>query len=417
MEPLTIAVLSSLTPSHIERVFYDDRIEDIPYDEPADAVAISVETYTALRAYRIAGKFRTRGVKVIMGGFHPTLAPEEAQLHSDAIVIGNAETVWAGLLDDLANGSLKKRYNGADAGFSLTLPDRSIYRDKKYSAITLIETGRGCPFSCDFCSISPFFRRRYVSRPVGDVARELQNLRPGLVFFIDDNIGVDRSHFIALLKAIKPLRVRWCGQISIHVAFDDELLSLMKSSGCIGVLIGFESLEEENLRLMNKGFNASGDALPAAIARIRNHGLGIYATFVFGYDGDTEETFNRTLRFAIDQKFFLSAFNHLVPFPGTPLFERLQNEKRLRNKVWWLSEGYRFGDVVFDPRHMSAPEVAARCLGNRHRFFSIGSIMSRAFDFKANCRTAGWAILFFLINGISGLDISRRQGICLGEGP
>jgi radical SAM superfamily enzyme YgiQ (UPF0313 family) len=417
MEPLTIAVLSSLTPSHIERVFYDDRIEDIPYNEPADAIAISVETYTALRAYRIAGKFRERGVKVIMGGFHPTLVPEEAQLHADAIVTGNAETVWTGLLDDLANGALKKRYNGTDAGFSSTLPDRSIYQNKKYSAITLIETGRGCPFGCDFCSISPFFRRRYTPRPVHDVVRELQNLRPKLVFFIDDNIGVDRQHFIALLKAIKPMHIRWCGQISIHVASDNELLSLMESSGCIGVLIGFESLEEENLRLMNKGFNARADALPAAIAAIRNHGLGIYATFVFGYDGDTEETFNRTARFAIDQKFFLAAFNHLVPFPGTPLFDRLRHEKRLRDKAWWLSDGYRFGDVAFDPKHMSASDVAARCLGNRHRFFSTGSILSRAVDFKANCRTAGWTIMYFLINVISGLDISRRQGIRIGEGP
>jgi radical SAM superfamily enzyme YgiQ (UPF0313 family) len=417
MEPLAIAVLSSLTPSRVERVFYDDRLEAIPYEEPADAVAISVETYTALRAYRIAERFRARGVRVIMGGFHATLVPDEVMKHADAVVTGNAETVWGQVIDDLAAGALARRYDGADPGFVSALPDRSIYGTKHYSAITLIETGRGCPFGCDFCSISPFFKRRYVPRPVADVVHELQILRPRLVFFIDDNIGVNRNHFLELLKAIEPLHIRWCGQISIHVASDDEVLGMMKRSGCIGVLIGFESLEAENLRSMNKEFNARASALPSAIANIRRHGLGIYATFVFGYDGDSPATFDRTVRFAVEQKFFLAAFNHLVPFPGTPLHERLRAEKRMPDPSWWLSDRYSFGDVAFVPRSMSAPEIASRCLDSRKRFYSPLSIIRRGLEFRANCRTPGWAALFLFLNTVSGLDVSRRQGLRLGEGP
>ena len=415
MEPLSIAMLSALTPSHIERVFFDDRLEDVPYDTDVDAVAISVETYTARRAYRIAERFRQRRVPVIMGGFHATLVTSEVQKHADSVVTGNAEDIWPDVCSDVAAGTLKRTYTGGDAGFSPVMADRSVYRNKQYTDITLIETGRGCPFSCEFCSISSFFCKRYHSRPIRDVVAEIKALKAKRVFFIDDNIAVDRDRTMELLAAIKPLGISWCGQVSLSAAHDKQLLGLMKQSGCMGVLIGFESLDSGNLETMGKLVNMRIGDYDEAVETIRHHGLGIYATFVFGYDNDTEDTFSRTLRFALKQKFFFAAFNHLVPFPGTPLYARLASEGRLLCDEWWLSATYRFGDVAFKPKNMDANELARLCLEHRKKFYSASAIMRRGIDIRANCRSPMMAALYFAQNVIAAGDVDKRQGLVLGE--
>jgi radical SAM superfamily enzyme YgiQ (UPF0313 family) len=415
MEPLSIAMLSALTPRHIERVFFDDRIEDVPYDADVDAVAISVETYTARRAYKIAERFRQRRVPVIMGGFHATLVTSEVQKHADSVMTGNAEDIWPEVCTDLAARRLKPLYVGGDPGFAPVLADRSVYRGKRYTDITLIETGRGCPFSCEFCSISSFFCKRYHSRPIRDVVAEIKALNAKRVFFIDDNIAVDRDRTMELLAAIKPLGIAWCGQVSLSAAADTRLLGLMKQSGCMGVLIGFESLDSGNLETMGKLVNMRIGDYDEAVETIRRHGLGIYATFVFGYDNDTPETFSRTLQFALQRKFFFAAFNHLVPFPGTPLYARLGSEGRLLCNEWWLSGSYRFGDVAFKPKNMDAGELARLCLEHRKKFYSASAIMRRGLDLRANCRSPVMAALYFAQNVIAAGDVDKRQGLVLGE--
>ncbi len=415
MEPLSIAVLNTLTPGSIDRVFYDDRLEEIPYDEPTDLAAITVETYTARRAYQIAEQYRMRGVPVVMGGFHATLMPDEVEEQCGCVVIGAAEGVWEKVCRDAQIGKLKNRYQSESNSFSRVQPDRSIYSQKKYVNLSLIETGRGCRFSCEFCSISSFFNKSYFARPIEDVIAEIKILNSKRVFFIDDNIAVDIPRTKELLQALIPLKITWVGQVSINAADDPELLTLMKRSGCAGVLIGFESLNEDNLRLMRKGLNKGVEKYQDALKTFRECGLGIYGTFIFGYDSDTKESFEKTLHFVIKNKLFFAAFNHLVPFPGTPLYTRMKNENTLRFSRWWLEKNYRFGDIAFNAQKLSTKELTELSLQYRKKFYSIKSILYRAMDFKANCASLFMTIIYFTQNLLSQRDVLRRQGLPLGD--
>ena len=414
MEPLAIAVLASLTPPGHELRFFDDRLEPVEYDHRPDLVAINVETYTARRAYQIAHRFRANGARIVMGGFHATLCPNEVLEHADAVVTGSAEPVWRAVLEDCQAGRLQRLYQGPTA-FGPELPDRTIYGTKRYTKITLVETGRGCRFSCEFCSICSFFKRRWTPRPVEDVVEEIRRTRSALYFFIDDNLGADRSHFRKLLLALQGTRIRWVGQMSIDIARDESLLDLMESSGCIGVLIGFESLEARNLEQMNKGVNRGTEEYEASVAALRKRSIAVYATFLFGYDTDTEESFERTLAFAVRQRFFFTAFNHLVPFPGTPLYERLKAAGLLLFDRWWLEPSYRFGDIAFRPSRLTPAELSAACLAFRKKFYGLPSLVKRGLDFRANASDPLKFFLFWTQGLVGRGDIERRQGLPLGN--
>jgi radical SAM superfamily enzyme YgiQ (UPF0313 family) len=416
MEPLVFAVLSAITPKEIQRVFFDDRLEVIRYDEPVDLAAISVETYTAKRAYQIAEEYHRRKIPVVMGGFHATLVPQEVMEHADSVVVGQAEKLWPTVLADFQKGRLQPKYEqGGQPDLSGIFPDRSIYKGKTYANITLVETGRGCPFTCEFCSISRFFNHTVNARPVEDVIAELKSInRKNVVFFIDDNIAANMHRARDLFAALKPLHIKWVGQVSVNVARNEDLLKLMKASGCLGVLIGFESMNPTNLAIMGKAVNNEAHDYDECLAAFRRHGLIIYATFMFGYDHDTADVFKQTYAFARRHKFFFAAFNHLVPFPGTPLYNRLQKEKRLLYDRWWLEPGYRFGDVAFNPGKLSAEQVSSFCLVYRQKMYALPSIIQRGLDLKCNCRTLFLALAFFTLNIMSGIDVHRRQGLPLG---
>ena len=416
MEPLPIAALSALTPGgRFDKMFADDRIEPIPYEQDVDAVAITSETYTARRAYQIAARFRARGVPVILGGFHTTLLPDEAAEHADAIVIGEAEGIWNDLLDDLLAGRLRPRYQSVQpAELRHRFPDRGIYGGKKYIDLAMLETSRGCRYACEFCSISAFFKQQWRQRPIDDVVEEIERARKRNWFFVDDNIGSAPERLEELLKALLPLRIRWVGQISIEITNHPHLLRLMKQSGCAGVLIGFESINPANLEQMGKGINRSVSDYETAIANLRRNHLSVYGTFVFGYDNDTRRTFEETFSFAVRNKLFFAAFNHLVPFPGTPLYQRLENENRLLHEAWWLNADYRFGDIAFQPKQLSPDELGALCLEYRARFYSLGSILRRGMDLQANCHSLFMTTIFYAQNFGSQRDVHLRQELPLG---
>jgi radical SAM superfamily enzyme YgiQ (UPF0313 family) len=303
MEPLSMAVLAGNTPANVDVRFYDDRIEPIPYDEPTDLVAMSVETFTALRAYRIARQFRARGVPVVMGGYHVTLAPEEAAQEADAIVLGDAEPIWQRLLDDARNRRLEPIYDGRGARvLSGIRPRRELFAGKRYQNVTLVEFARGCNFKCDFCSITALHGANQNHRPAAEVANEMVATGSRRFFIVDDNI-VSQPHQVRdLCRALIPLRVGWVGQASIHIARDDELLELMVASGCRGVLIGMESLDAANLRDMGKSWNVSHATYAESLATFRRHGLAVYGTFIFGYDNDDTRLIKRSVEFAREHK-------------------------------------------------------------------------------------------------------------------
>ena len=416
MEPLSMTALAGLTPPEHEVVFYDDRVEALPYDEPTDLVAITTETYTARRSYQIAKEYRKRGVRVLIGGYHATLMPEETADFCDAIMIGEAEDVWQEVVVDAAGPGLKARYRatGRPSLDGLT-PDRSILEGKRYMPLGLVESGRGCKYGCDFCSISAFYHKSYVYRPPADVAAEIAATGRKLIFLVDDNVVADFDRAKALCRELAPLNVYWISQGTLNVARDPELLKELQRSGCIGLLIGFESLNDDNLKAMNKSFNRFEGGFDGALDKIRDHGIKVYATFVFGYDHDTPQLFEDTLEFAMEQKFFVSAFNHLQPFPGTPLYARMEKEGRLLYDRWWLEPDVRFGNVVFRPKNMEPDELFERLMDLRRRFYSVPSILRRAVEFSANVSTPQSGLFYFMVNGILRKEIDEKWGLPLGD--
>lgn len=417
MEPLPAATIAGLTPRGVDLRFYDDRMEVIPYDEPTDLVAISVETYTARRAYQIASEYRARRVPVVMGGFHASLCPDEVGRHAEAVVVGEAEDVWAQVIDDARHGRLEREYRAAERpSLQRTRPDRSIFRGKSYLPIGLVEAGRGCHFRCDFCAVQTMFGSTQTRRPLDAVLAEVAALKDEkrLFFFVDDNITSNLAEAKLFFRELARLNVRWVSQASINAAHDEEFLDVIVRSGCRGVLIGFESLDPQALRAMNKGFNTMRGGYARALANLRRFGVRLYGTFIFGYDTDDEASFTRAVAFAREHRFYIAAFNHLTPFPGTPLYGRLAAEGRLLYDAWWLDPRYRYNMIPFQPARMTPAELQGRCREARRAFYGWPSIVRRGLD-AVNRADHFMFRNFFFINAMLRADTAQRDGYPLGD--
>jgi radical SAM superfamily enzyme YgiQ (UPF0313 family) len=417
MTPLVFAILRARTPREIDTTMIDERIEPLRM-VPTDLVAMTVETFTARRAYEIAALYRRAGVPVVMGGHHPSMLPEEALAHADAVVTGDAEGVWEEVIADAAANRLQRLYRSKPGAGGAPVYDRSIYAGKRYTPISLVQVGRGCRFACDFCSIHAFYGTYRDQRDPADIVAELATLpRRRMVFFVDDNLYWRRDKFERLMRALIPLRMRWCCQITIDVARDEALLDLMAQAGCALVLIGFESLDRDNLVQMRKKWNGVAGSYEEVIRRFHTRGMMIYGTFVFGYDADTSASFDRAAAFARAQSFCIANFNPLTPMPGTGLYDRLKGEGRLIRAHWWIDPDYRYGDAIFIPQGMSVRELNEGPMRARRAFYGWGSIAVRALYGATRWRQPYKIGTMLLANVVSRLEIRRKQGRSLTSSP
>jgi radical SAM superfamily enzyme YgiQ (UPF0313 family) len=377
---LSTSLLAGLTPSHHQLRIVDESLNGVDFDQEVDLVAITAITPLAPRGYEIADEFRRRGKKVVIGGIHASWLPEEAKAHSNSVAIGEADEVWAEMLEDVEKGTMKPFYRQkerTDLGH-LPIPRRELFPPKGYLFHNLIQTTRGCPYDCEFCSVTALHGRSYRMRPVSEVEKEIQSLKrsKAYIFFVDDNLVGNISHAKELLNMLSHYRLRWVSQGPIHIAEDEEMVSLMAKAGCHGLFIGFESLREENLHLMGKRINRI-EAYERGIKRLHDAGIGVYASFVFGYDYDDSSVFDEFLEFAERNRIEGAFLPILTPFPGTRIYQRVKQEGRILTEDW---SKYDMATVVFQPKRMTVEELQEGFWKVNRSFYSIPSMLKRIFN-------------------------------------
>jgi radical SAM superfamily enzyme YgiQ (UPF0313 family) len=352
--PLTLTTLAALGDSvpGVEFRLVDESIDRVPLDYPADLVAISVLTGTAPRAYALAAHFRSRGIPVVLGGIHVTLLPDEAARYADTIVLGMAETTWPQLLRDFAAGRMAPVYRappveGAMAE-GIPAPRYELQRNSGYMMPYAVQATRGCPHTCDFCTV-PVVWKSYLRRPIADVIRDVRAI-PSRRFCINDVSPFDDVDYAKeFLRALTPLRKKWGALATTRVADDPEMLDLLARSGCQYLLLGFESTSQRALNHIYKGFNAPQD-YTEVMYRLHRARIVVQGCFVFGFDEDDTNVFAATVEEVQRLKIDIPRYSIYTPYPGTPLFHRLQGEGRILTYDWGQ---YDTMHVVIQPRRMS----------------------------------------------------------------
>ena len=378
---LALPILASLTPPDVAISFTDDLLTPLDLEKglkEVDLVGITVLTKTALRAYRIADAYRKRGVLVVLGGIHPTALPDEAKEHADAVVIGEAEEIWPRLIEDVRRDDLKPFYQ--QEGFvdpsKIPRPRREILPKRGYFPLDVVQVSRGCPYRCEFCSVRKFFGDTYRLRPVPDVVEEVKSLPHRLIMFNDDNIIGNSSYSRELFKSLTPLRKKWIGQASLYGLREAKDVELLAKSGCMGLLIGFESLSKSNLIQSHK-YQNNPDEYRDVIDLLHRFGISIWASFIFGFDEDDPSIFEETVSFCIQAKLFSVVFALLTPYPETVFYHRVKNEGRLFQDRWWLLENPNEAAPYFFPKKMNVETLREGWKRAWKDFYSISSIGKR----------------------------------------
>ncbi len=384
-----LQLLAALTPEEHYIKIVDETInEKIDYDGDWDLVGISMMTTQSSRGYAIADKFKERGVKVVIGGYHASVLPQEALEHCHAVCVGEGERIWPMVLKDAQENKLSGIYKNDELVdlAQVPWPKRSLIRDRRFGVKNFIQTSRGCPKACSFCSIIKFFGHTYRMRPVDDVINEIKYLKStkqlkwNMVFFSDDNICGDPEYAKQLFKALIPLKIKWGSQCSISIAEDEELLRLAKESGCLALAIGLESISDESLKQANKNAGTV-ENYKKAIRTIHKYKIAVFGLFIFGFDTDKPDVFENTLRFIEDNYLEYAMFSVLTPLPGTKFFDEFKESDRLLHTDW---ADYDFQHVVFKPKNMTAQELQDGRYNTAKKIHTLRSIFRRVLGAKTN---------------------------------
>jgi radical SAM superfamily enzyme YgiQ (UPF0313 family) len=397
LNSLVLPVLASLTPADVSVRLIDESIyiKKPNYEKlRVDLAALSVRTSCANRAYAISDLLRSRGIRTVLGGIHPTILPEESKRHADAVVIGEAEGTWPLVIQDFRRNALKPFYarTAAPDLKNLPLPRRDLLRspDRAFFCIPTIQTGRGCPHQCTFCSVTKLHGGSYRKRPVKEIVHELRAMgiskldlrRPlafwqdKLLFFLDDNLFADRNYARDLLVRLKPFKKMWYTQAAVSLAKDPTLLRLARESGCRIVSLGFDSVVQSSLDQANKAFNQT-QFYAEAVKRIHRAGLMVAASMMFGFDEDDSGVFEKTLKFTLESGVDFASFHILTPYPGTPFFDQIMKEGRLLVPPGdWRK--FDTQHVVFQPKRMTLEELQEGYHWVWREFTSWRSIRVRA---------------------------------------
>jgi radical SAM superfamily enzyme YgiQ (UPF0313 family) len=392
---LTLPYLAALAPPEWEITLIDEQLDDLDFNIPVDVVAISTWTMNSLRAYEIADRFRSRGLPVLMGGPHTSFHCEEASEHCDAVCLGEGETVWPRMLEDAAAGRLKKLYHPDRLSElkQLPMPRYELMDLRRYGFFKTfsVQSSRGCPFRCEFCSERLYLGESYRYRPSEEVVEEIKRVGTKNVLFADSNFAGSIKHSMELMEALIPLRIRWSALWSAHLCKDDAFMDLAKKSGLLHLNIGMESIDPKTLTSMNKKANKANE-YKQILSGLRKRGISYSLNFIFGWDTETEEVFDSTLEFLRRNRVPAAYFNILTPDKGTPLYDRLMEEKRITNAE---DMGRWPGDRCFiAPKNYTAENLEKRVRNLHNAFYSYPSMIARLPLPVTTGNIASWVINF-----------------------
>ena len=384
---LSLLTVAELCPEKAEVTLIDEQIEEVPFDDQFDLVGITCMTATAPRAFELCSRFKQMNIPVVLGGFFPSLNPDLALQHCDAVVIGPAFEAWPRLLEDLQAGRLSEKYYGnPDGRIPASLP-RQMLKTKNYSTVNAVYATMGCRNRCKFCSISAVYKACHYHRPAEEVLEEIASFQNRFFMFVDDNLTQDREYIMDLLKQMIPLRKQWITQASIEIAEDKELLDLLHKAGCVGLFIGLETFNEKNLNQTEKGFNTPRH-YKQAIDTIHRHGIFVESGVIFGFEDDDAHVFASTLKMLDTIGIDAIQVAILTPLPGTPLYEDIKH--RISDFNW---EHYDYRHVVFEPRRMRARQLQAGADWVIRKYYSPWRILKRTVRWLTS--PGGWSSFIY----------------------
>lgn len=384
--PLALMILASIEVPGVEQTLCDLRFEDFPFDRHWDMVGISVQTGMAARAFELAGRLRRQGIRVVLGGPHVTMFPESCRPHADCLVHGEADDLWADLLGDLAAGTPGTDYRASEP------PDlqrhrpvsKAALKSGRYFTTNLIQTGRGCPYQCDFCNVHVLNGRVLRQRRIEDIVDEVRRFSlddKRIFFFVDDSINADPRFAEELFRRLIPLGISWFGQATTTLGQQPQLLDIFARSGCRALLVGIESIEPSSRNAHRKTQNRT-EELAGNIRRIRQNGISLYGSFIYGLDGDTLGTPAAILDFIAETRLDVPGINTLRPIPGTMVFERLREEGRLLFDPEEITAfRYTFGqEMLYRPKNIPLPEFIESYSELTRKVFNVGNAVRRGLD-------------------------------------